>query len=352
MNLGLPVIRCLGQIPGLSIHYAANKKTNTRFSRYLSSFQLVSGKSDQARLDSLKEIINETGSKVLIPIDEKSVEFVIKNRKKLTPSIKLPHLADLMTFHKMVMKNELNAWLETNGMPYAKVWPIPANIETDLPDSITFPVLFKPVWDRGGDTDALFVNIFKSREEMVHYFEENELSPEDYFLQEYIPGYDIDCSLYCNNGKILAYTIQKGFILQDLRYSPGIELLHRTEFLDQIKKIVSKLNWSGIGHLDFRYDERERTYKLIDFNARYWTTLLGSLVAGINFPYLAYQSALGDKVSTREYKDTRFVLTKSYIKGFFESKKEHPYKFKNSGLYFALKDPLPELLKILPLNNS
>lgn len=252
----------------------------------------------------------------------------------------------------MVMKNDLNEWLETNEMPYAKVWPVPTNPEADLPDSLTFPVLFKPVWDRGGDTEALFVNIFHSREQMVNYLKENELNSKDYFLQEYIPGYDIDCSLFCREGKILAHTIQKGFILQNLRYSPGIELLHRSEFLDQIKKIISKLNWSGICHLDFRYDEREKTYKLIDFNARYWTTLLGSLVAGINFPYLAYQSAIGEKVSESEYKDTHFVLTKSAIKEFFKSKSEHPYEFKNTGLYYALKDPLPEIFKVLSFNNS
>jgi predicted ATP-grasp superfamily ATP-dependent carboligase len=352
VNLGLPVIRCLGQIPGMAIHYAANKKTTTRFSKYLNSFQLISGETQQERLKSLISIIDKTGTKVLIPIDEKSVEFVINNIEKLKDHVNIPPLPDLKTFHQMVMKNALNEWLETNDMPHAKIWPVPINGESEISDSLTFPVLFKPVWDRGGDIDALFVNIFQSREEMDHYFEENELDPKDYLLQEYIPGYDIDCSLFCKDGNILTHTIQKGFILQDLRYSPGIELLHRPEFLDQIEKIISALNWSGICHLDFRYDERERTYKLIDFNARYWTTILGSLVAGINFPYLAYQIALGEDYSVLDYSETHFVLTKSAIKELFKANKEHRYTFRNTGLYYAVKDPLPELFKLSSLSNT
>lgn len=252
----------------------------------------------------------------------------------------------------MVMKNALNDWLEKNNMPYAKIWPIPTNPEDELPDSLTFPVLFKPVWDRGGDTNALFVNIFHNKEEMVNYFKKHDVDSENYFLQEYISGYDIDCSLFCKEGKILAHTLQKGFILQDLLYSPGIELLHNNEFLDQIEQIVSKLNWSGICHLDFRYDERENTYKLIDFNARYWTTLLGSLVAGINFPYLAYQSARGETFPDPEYEDTHFVLTRSAIKEMFKFNKEHSYSFRQTGLYYALQDPLPEIFKVSSLNNS
>jgi len=352
INLGLPVIRCLGQIPDMSIHYAANKKSTTRFSRYLNSFQLISGETASERLASLIKIIEDTSAKVLFPIDERSVKFVIQNREKLSAVVNIPPLADLDTFHQMVMKNALNEWLESNDFPYARIWSIPSNLKEALPDSLTFPVLFKPVWDRGGDTEALFVNIFRSRDEMVKYFEENDPNPEDYFLQEYIPGYDIDCSLICKNGEILAYTIQKGFILQDLRYSPGIELLYREEFMDQIHQIIEKLNWSGICHLDFRYDEREQTYKLIDFNARYWTTILGSLVAGINFPYLAFKSAIGESFAVPEYKDTHFVLTKSAIKKLIKVNKEHSYPFRNTGLFYALKDPLPELFKLLPSGNS
>ncbi|MFP8489827.1 ATP-grasp domain-containing protein [Gracilimonas sp. Q87] len=351
-NLGLPVIRCLGYFSGIPIHYAAIKKTTTRFSRYLSSFQLISGTTEQERLESLIKIINNTGSQVLIPIDERSVRLVIKNRDKITDSINIPHLADLKTFHQMVMKNALNEWLESNDIPYAKIWPIPTDVEADIPDSLTFPVLFKPVWDRGGDIDALFINIFRCREEMINYFGENEISSDDYFLQEYIPGYDIDCSLYCKEGEILAHTIQKGFILQPLQYSPAIELLHNIEFLDQIEQIINKLKWSGICHLDFRYDEREKNYKLIDFNARFWTTLLGSLVAGVNFPYLAYQSALGETFPVPEYDDTHFVLTRSAIKEMFKFNKEHSYSFRQTGLYYALQDPLPEIFKVSSLNNS
>ncbi|MDZ7805951.1 MAG: ATP-grasp domain-containing protein [Gracilimonas sp.] len=316
LKLGLPVIRCLGEVPELSIHYAAREKTSTRFSRYLNSYLELSGENEAEQLKSLKDIIHETGSDVLLPIDEPSAEFVIKYKNDLSPVVSISPLPDLDTLHQVIRKNVLNEWLEEHDLPFAKIWKMPSRPKETLPESLTFPILLKPVWDRGGDADGINVRMFDDRQEMDAYIEEHKIDTNNYLLQEYIPGYDIDCSLLCKEGKILAHTLQKGFILQDLQYSPGIELLHKPEFLEQIELIISKLNWSGICHLDFRYDGWDKTYKLVDFNARYWTTLLGSLVAaGVNFPYLAYQSALGETFPVPEYENIHFVLTITRFKG-------------------------------------
>lgn len=344
-RLGLPVVRCLGQEPGLTIHYAAKGKTGTRFSRYLSSYSVLSGKSDDELLLSIKKIIQKTGSDVLLPIDEPAVEFMIKYKKEISDLIKVSPLSDLKTLHQVIDKNALNEWLEENDLPFANTWNVPTKPDELLSEALTFPILFKPFWDRGGDAFGISVKMFKDRFEMDQFLEDNPIDPKNYLLQEYIPGFDIDCSLLCDQGEILAYTLQKGFILQDLQFSPGIELLHDEEFLEQIKEIIQKLNWSGVCHLDFRYDERENTYKLVDFNARYWTTMLGSLVAGVNFPLLACKSALEESFPVPDYDNSPFVLTTVALKEMFRSKKGRSYTFRQTGLYYALKDPLPELFK-------
>lgn len=349
-RLGLPVVRCLGQEPGLTIHYAAKGKTGTRFSRYLRSYTVLSGKPDDEQLLSLKAIIQKTGSDVLLPIDEPAVEFVIKYKDEISDLTSISPLSDLKTLHQVIDKNALNEWLEANDLPFARTWNVPSKPDEMLPESLNFPVLFKPLWDRGGDAYGISVRMFDDRFEMDQFLEENPIDPNNYLLQEYIPGFDIDCSLLCDQGEILAYTLQKGFILQELQYSPGIELLHNEGFLDQISEIIKKLNWSGICHLDFRFDEREGSYKLVDFNARYWTTMLGSLEAGINFPLLACKSALGESFPVPEFKDTQFVLTTTALKEMFRSKNGRSYSFTQTGLYYALKDPVPELFKFKGYN--
>src|SRR2546428_697479 len=55
---------------------------------------------------------------------------------------------------------------------------------------------------------------------------------------------------------------------------------------------MQALKWSGIVNIDFIYDENDKQAKILEVNPRYWQSLLGSLFAGVNFPYLVSVSKL------------------------------------------------------------
>lgn len=340
-RLALPVIRCLGQTTA-EIHLAAEHKTPTRFSRYLTSFHKLASH-EARRLEELQHLLQQHQFDVLIPIDEQATRFVIRHKDILAEAAALPPLAEEHTFEMVIRKDKLNAWLREKGFPYPKYQVLPKRMPGKIVSDIAFPLLLKPVWDGGGNATGRNVRLIANGEELFSCLASGSWQQTAFILQEYIPGYDIDCSLLCREGDILAYTIQKGFITGELQYAPGIELIQHPALLEQVRAIISAVKWSGIAHLDFRFDERDGTYKLIDFNARYWTTLLGSLVAGVNFADLACRAALEESFGVPEYHNCRFVLGQAALARLFRPQRPKQYYWKETGLYFSMLDPRPDM---------
>jgi hypothetical protein len=49
-----------------------------------------------------------------------------------------------------------------------------------------------------------------------------------------------------------------------------------------------------LADIEFKWDARDRTYKLLDFNPRPWLWINLLTAGGVNLPYAAYQDALGE----------------------------------------------------------
>ena len=161
-------------------------------------------------------------------------------------------------------------------------------------------------------------------------------------IQSYLKGSDTDISILAGNGEILAYAIQKNTAEKNtFKYSKSIKFSHNEDLLRDTRAIIKDLNYSGIAHLDFRYDPINNTYQLIDFNARYWSSILGSLNAGINFPWLACQQALGISFAIPKYKDQKYFAGNNILK--YLSKKI-PLRF--TELHYNFKDPFPFIIDI------
>ena len=184
----------------------------------------------------------------------------------------------------------------------------------------------------------------------VHLLTEflNQLAPDNiYIVQEFIKGYNLCFNVLAKEGEILAYTIQKPRIAGRNEFEPsfGIEFFHDQKIYNSFKKIIQTLNWTGVANIDLRYDEENQEVKILEMNTRFWGTLIGSLLAGINFPYLNCLAGLGKHVPESHYNNTSCIIGKyHYFYAFdrFRIKRKLP-KFENSSLKLALKDPLPQV---------
>jgi predicted ATP-grasp superfamily ATP-dependent carboligase len=78
---------------------------------------------------------------------------------------------------------------------------------------------------------------------------------------------------------------------RNLPLSGGVSTLRRTIPLDKrlesyVTALLGSLRWRGVAMVEFKYDERDDTYTLMEINGRFQASVALSLDAGVNLPYL------------------------------------------------------------------
>ncbi len=339
----LPLLRSFSGYKNIHLDVlvsSSERALHFRYSRFLGKIDQVDTLDEENVVSVLRDKVARFRSDLIIPTREWLSVLLFNHREELGEFVKLHPLPASSTIGITGNKWKLNQWLNTNGFPSA------LSSETLEGWSGGFPLLYKPVFGIGGKG----IRLVDSMEEL-HGLLKNDNTPEEGFiLQEYIEGFDIDVSFLAIEGKILYHTIQQGLISEMMVYSKGIEFVKNEDLLELVTDMVSKLNYTGIAHLDFRYSNSNKQYILIDFNSRYWSSVQGSRAMGINFPYLAVAWTLSQEAQVLDYRtgpyyfSTRAVKTK--IRNLFSGSK-YPIKLKDTQLSYIYKDPLPEIMFLM-----
>lgn len=347
-SVALPVARCLAHVPDLKLHVlSTDPGALIRFSRHKASYRVLQeGNDNGQRLDAIKQAIKQTNADIVLPIGEPAIRFVSDHCSPLKKLTALTHTPRLDIFDIVV-----NKWLLANFMkeyniphPLTILYTSDEKFEQEL-GMLSFPVLIKPMQGSEGRN----IQYFDNSAALLDFLKGNQRFSNQYIVQSFIHGHDIDCSVLCRDGKILAYTIQKGFIPGLQRFAPpvGIEFANDWQTFDVVHRLMSTLEWSGIAHIDLRYDDQDKQVKVLEVNARYWTTLLGSLVVGVNFPYLACLDGLGVSFPRPSYHLKRFIRGNSAIIRGYLCKSKVNFTFKETSWRYVLADPLPEVISLI-----
>jgi predicted ATP-grasp superfamily ATP-dependent carboligase len=348
-RFALKVLRCLAQVPGLRVSALSREPgAPIRFSRHLSRFVThTTDKFDEGRLDATLQALKKVKADVVLPVDQATSRLVATYREEFASVAALPPIAPPHVIDRAGDKWLLTEILRRENIPHPAtvlVRPVQLNPK-DYLERLSYPVLVKPRNSAGGVGIVFFTN-----QAELEPFLRNQEHSADFIIQEFIRGYDLSCSVLCRNGEILAYTIQRGVIPSSTRFYPpaGIEFVYQEQVINSIERLMRALNWSGVANIDLRYDENDKQAKILELNPRYWLSLLGSLVAGVNFPYLAYLASLGIDFSRPEYRFVPFTyssrlfgtLLKKYM-----TANQTVSGIRNTSLIFTLKDPLPDLYR-------
>jgi predicted ATP-grasp superfamily ATP-dependent carboligase len=343
------VVHGLAQVPGVDVYVMSNARHKSmRFSRYVRKFTFYP-KTD-SELEWIAYInleIDKHDIDVVIPVWEIGVKTLVKNKEKIIQKDKLCLLPNLEALTIAINKALLAKHLEIHQLPNPKTIPLDSIEQLEQVVGLKFPVLLKPKEGFGGGHG---IRIFNSKKGIEHYLIENKIDYEC-LLQEYIEGYDIDCSVLCKNGDILAFTIQKGNMMGSRAFSPpiGLDFLYDKELYNVVSRLMKSLNWSGVAHIDMRYDKNDKQFKIIEINSRYWGSLDASILAGVNFPHLHCLASLNRLFSMPGYRFIRYLSMEGILKTIRRnvfSLFRFRFMLNNTSLKFALKDPLPMLHKL------
>lgn len=343
--LALNVINCLSVFKHVNIFVLSKKKwTETRFSKNINSFHyLVKERTEKEWIEIIKGEIIKNKIDVLFPVEIENIRVLSKYNEQfrlLVPNLLLP---PVNSFDIANNKWNLYEFLKINFINSPKTFYGKEFLKRN-DTTLEFPVLLKPLVGMGG----FGIKKIYDNESLTSLLQ----SDDDYIIQNFIKGFDIDMSVLCEKGKILAFTIQKGYIFSRSQYSApfGVEFLFENELYEMIEKLMKKLQWSGFAHIDLMYDELEKNFKVIEINPRIWGSVEASEKVGINFPFFYCLSSLKLNYEIPEYRFEKCVNNTGLIK-ILKSKlkiSKDKYRFpENATISNDIVDPLPILFKAL-----
>jgi len=290
----------------------------------------------------IRGLAAEKNIDVILPVGNRPIGNLIEHQDMFEGVARLAFLPDALS-----LKTAGEKWLLAEFMRECDI-PFPETVRyrpgVELNAKVGFPVLIKPAGSGGGEGIELISNNAELEQALIR-----AKPGRDYIIQAYVDGYDIDCSVLCKDGNILAYTIQRSIIEDRNRYLPpkAVEFLYHAETFRIVEKLVGKLRWNGVAHIDLRYDSSDGRIKVIEVNPRFWASLLHSTSVGVNFPHLSVMSTLGLEFPVPKYRFGRYgaisVALKTHLK---KSKYGYRIPLSNTDLSFLLRDPLPGLFRL------
>lgn len=344
-DIALSVARCLAQEPSIQLHVLSQRFwAPLVFSRSRASCHVMGkAKSAEQTLEIIHHTVHRTGAEVLLPVTEAAIRFVSAHRGRMPPGLALMPVPEVRDIDTASDKWSLSRHLAQQQLPQ----PVTKLLTSDRQnlEGLTFPVLLKPTRGMGGEGIIYCPDLAAFRA----YARQVLATGRPYLVQDYLEGYDLDCSVLCREGKILAYTMQTGFLpnAKPFLRPAGIQFVKDDHTLLIVTQLMASLNWSGVAHVDLRYNQCDGQVKVLEVNARYWGSLLGSLKAGVNFPHWACKAARGESFAVPDYRLIRFVDVRAVMGRRWAWRRNHtgvPLSLRETGWQTALADPLAEMV--------
>ncbi len=308
---GLGIVRMLGckQIPVVLMDTTGCNIA--RFSRYCSRFIKMPTdvfESEERFCDFLKEKNHQYNLQdwLLFPTDDRTVAYISRNKIELSDYYKI-WTPTWDVVEQCYNKKLTYSLAEKIGIPIPEShFPEDLSDVIAVGDRLRYPVIIKPAVMHTFYTQTRSkVVIIHTREELEEQYQHvaKIISPSDIIIQEIILGSPknlYSCGSFFKNGDIIASVTGRRSrqIPMDFgKASTFVELVEVAEVRSLSLKLLDALGYYGLSEVEFKYDARDRTFKLLEINPRTWKWHSIALLSGLNLPYLLYCDMNGESYS-------------------------------------------------------
>jgi D-aspartate ligase len=359
----LGIARSLGRL-GIQVYgIIPYRRSPAAFSRYFQKIFLLNTAiySPQEMLDYLGKISEVIGKRaIVIPTSDEDVLLLAQNAdylsdKYIFPSCS-PKLISLLT-----NKNELFRLAKAHGILSPETRRVNSidDVEYALKD-LNFPIIAKSIHS----TVALNKKfLFKTRAELKAAFNEK---CDNFIFQEYIPGHTWMFNGYFNISSDCLFEMTGKKLRQNPLESGCTSLgvcIDNSKVASITKQFMKELNYSGPLDVDYVYDKRDDSYKILDVNPRVGATFRlfknesGMDVLRAEYLYLTGQLVpKGKAVEGRKWIVEDYDLLSSLSLFRSGALKVKDWSQSLRGIqeagYFASDDPLPFFAMIGGLVNN
>lgn len=203
---------------------------------------------------------------------------------------------------QFVDKDRFGTLVDRLGIPHPRTLPIrgPADLDLASDEDLRYGFL-KPTeshrYNQRFGTKGSFV---RSREEAVRLVEQASAAGITFLLQEWIPG-NMSKTVLIDGFVDRDGTVAAMLARRRLRMDPPriantctdvtIPLDDVSQVMDPLRTLLTAVDYRGIFNVEFKFDERDGRFKIIELNPRpFW--LIGHIArAGVDLPWMSYLDA-------------------------------------------------------------
>jgi D-aspartate ligase len=304
--VGLGIARSLGAhgIPTWVID-ADRSKSIAQFSRHTTRFiETQEAITDVLLTEGRKHQLNGW---VLFPVTDEYVEVVSTNHQALSSIYRVT--TPPLEVTKFALDKRLT-YRRADELGIAAPWTSVGNSLADLEEEgIPYPVILKPAINHHffPQTNIKAVAV-ENPSELQRAFAQMSryIPPNEILVQERIPGGGENQFSFCGVFKDgVAYA---SLVAQRRRQYP-VEFGNASTFVETTsqpvveaagRRFMQSIGFDGLAEVEFKFDPRDGKYKILDVNPRTWGWHTLGKAAGMDFPYLLWQQAIGLPVAPVE----------------------------------------------------
>lgn len=294
----LAVVRSLGRA-GHTVHVCSTRGTTLAgASRHCRSETRVPDPlaSPGEYAAAVRSLLVTLGADTLMPIAEPALLALLAARDTLG-DVLLP-FPELETFRRISDKALVLEQAGKLGIAVPR--------QTSLNDAadpgaaaLTFPVALKParsVGEQDGRRVKVGVRYAADAASLRRVLAQLEPASFPLLAQHRVSGPGIGVFLLRWNGEILA-----AFAHRRIREKPpsgGVSVYRESTtldpaLLDSSRRLLEAFDWSGVAMIEYKVDSATGTPYLMEINGRFWGSLQLAVDAGVDFPTLLLDAALG-----------------------------------------------------------
>jgi len=314
--IGLSTIRCLGKmnVPVIVADYN-KKEAYGSYSKYVSKSLIPPYYKEDP--EGFVEYLMEYGKKqekppVLIPTADPYVEIVDRYWDRLKTVFLLPDLAQGY-LSAIVDKDRLYAMMKERGILVPETFELTEeNLYEKVEKELGYPCVVKPV-DSHSFVKTFRKKLFKvhNEKELIEAVEKAKDKELSVVVQRIIEGPDTNkytFDAYVNSkGKVSHCSSFHLLRLYPNDYGASVytEHYYNEEIFDYGKKILESIGFRGFAELEFKKDEKNGQYYLMEINVRIvnFNTLLEKI--GLNIPYILYRDLTGNPLPDKGVRETK-----------------------------------------------
>ena len=258
-------------------------------------------------LSSMRHIVEQEMPEVVLPVTEVTTLLLAEARENAWADFAFP-FPPYATVDAAAQKEKVINLAQKLGVPIPRTCVVHSQhalmglVHSLSPED--YPVVLKPSRSRvllqGHSWRSTSVRYAQDRSELHRISAEIFVEEFPLLIQERIHGPGVGVFLCFRDGRAVA-----AFSHRRIREKPpsgGVSVYRESipvnaELKSHAEKLLKGLGWQGVAMVEFKQDLHAGDHKLMEINGRFWGSLQLAIDAGVDFPLLALNVALGEPCS-------------------------------------------------------